>query len=91
MAFFSTTLNASEQKHFAIEKKAYAIVEALQKWRHYLSGCTSYWSEINSIHVLFKANLVKFEMIKQSINPKGINIMADPLPRAYYSTVDFAI
>ena len=38
IAFFSRTLSRSEQRHSAIEKEAYAIVEALRKWRHYLIG-----------------------------------------------------
>lgn len=38
VAFFSRTLNPTEQNHSAIEKEAYAIVESLKKWRHYLIG-----------------------------------------------------
>ena len=38
VAFFSRTLSGSEQRHSAIEKEAYAMVEALRKWRHYLLG-----------------------------------------------------
>ncbi|MGL4482017.1 MAG: RNase H-like domain-containing protein, partial [Lactococcus garvieae] len=38
VAFFSRTLNNSEKNHSAIEKEAYAVVEALRKWRHYLIG-----------------------------------------------------
>ena len=38
VAFFSRTLTASEKHHSAIEKEAYAIVEAIRKWRHYLLG-----------------------------------------------------
>lgn len=38
VAFFSRTLNDCEKKHSAIEKEAYAIVEALRKWKHYLLG-----------------------------------------------------
>ena len=36
VAFFSRTLNDSEKKHSAVEKEAYAIVEAIMKWKHYL-------------------------------------------------------
>ncbi|GAA57739.1 retrovirus-related Pol polyprotein from transposon 17.6 [Clonorchis sinensis] len=36
VAFFSRTLTASEKNHPAVEKEAYAIVEAIRKWRHYL-------------------------------------------------------
>ena len=38
VAFFSRTLTASERNHSTVEKEACAIVEALQKWRHYLIG-----------------------------------------------------
>ena len=38
VAFFSRTLSLTEQRHSAIEKEAAAIVEAIRKWRHYLSG-----------------------------------------------------
>ncbi|KAA3677328.1 uncharacterized protein DEA37_0001456, partial [Paragonimus westermani] len=38
VALFSRTLNPSERNHSPVEKEAYAIVEALRKWRHYLLG-----------------------------------------------------
>ena len=38
VAFFSRTLNKSEQNHSSIEKEAYAIVESLRKWQHFLIG-----------------------------------------------------
>ena len=38
VAFFSRSLSASEQNHSSVEKEAYAIVESLKKWRHYLLG-----------------------------------------------------
>lgn len=38
VAFFSRMLSKSERKHSSVEKEAYAIVEALRKWRHYLVG-----------------------------------------------------
>ncbi|XP_026315169.1 uncharacterized protein K02A2.6-like [Hyposmocoma kahamanoa] len=38
VAFFSRMLNKSEHNHSAIEKEAYAIVESLKKWRHFLIG-----------------------------------------------------
>ena len=37
-AFFSRTLTSAEQKHSSVEKEAYAIVEAIQKWWHQLLG-----------------------------------------------------
>ena len=38
VAFFSRSLNSSEKKHHSVEKEAYAIVESIRKWRHYLLG-----------------------------------------------------
>ena len=38
VAFFSRTLTPAERKHSSIEKEAYAIVEAIRKWRHLLLG-----------------------------------------------------
>lgn len=38
VAFFSRTLNASERNHSSVEKEAYAIVESIRQWRHYLLG-----------------------------------------------------
>ncbi|GFS56547.1 retrovirus-related Pol polyprotein from transposon opus [Trichonephila clavipes] len=36
--FFSRTLHASELRHSSPEKEAYAIVESLRHWRHFLMG-----------------------------------------------------
>ncbi|GFU78062.1 retrovirus-related Pol polyprotein from transposon opus [Trichonephila clavipes] len=38
VAFFSRTLHASELRHSCPEKEAYAIVESLRHWRHFLMG-----------------------------------------------------
>ena len=38
VAFHVRSLSLTEQKHSAIEKEAYAIVEALRKWRHISIG-----------------------------------------------------
>ena len=38
IAFFSRSLSRSEQNWHSVEKEACAIVEALQKWRHFLLG-----------------------------------------------------
>ena len=40
VAFFSRTLNKSERNHHSVEKEAYAIVESIRKWKHYLLGST---------------------------------------------------
>ncbi|MGL4483015.1 MAG: RNase H-like domain-containing protein, partial [Lactococcus garvieae] len=36
VAFFSRMLNPSEKHHSAVEKEAYAVIEAIRKWRHLL-------------------------------------------------------
>ena len=38
VAFFSRTLSKHEKLHSSIEKEACAIVEAVRKWRHYLTN-----------------------------------------------------
>ena len=38
VAFFSRTLSGPELKHSSVEKEAAAIVEAVRKWKHYLTG-----------------------------------------------------
>ena len=38
VALFLRVLNQSEQNHSSVKKEACAIVEALQKWKHYLTG-----------------------------------------------------
>ena len=38
VAFFSRTLDPSEQNYSPVEKGAYAILESIWKWRHYLLG-----------------------------------------------------
>lgn len=36
VAFFSRSLSSSEKGHCSLEKEAYAIIEAVRHWRHYL-------------------------------------------------------
>ena len=38
VAFFSRTLSGPELRHPAVEKEAAAIIEAVRKWKHYLTG-----------------------------------------------------
>ena len=38
VAFFSRMLNGSELRHFSVEKEASAVIEAIRKWKHYLTG-----------------------------------------------------
>ena len=38
VAFFSRSLNKSELRHSSVEKEATAVIEAIRKWSHFLSG-----------------------------------------------------
>ena len=38
LAFHARTLSNAEQKHCAVGKEAYAVIEALRKWKHLLLG-----------------------------------------------------
>ena len=38
VAFFSRTLSPAERCHSSVEKEAYAVVESVPKWRHYLAA-----------------------------------------------------
>ena len=38
VAFYSRSLTQSESGHHIVEKEAYAIVECVRKWRHFLAG-----------------------------------------------------
>lgn len=38
VAFFSRSLSSSESRHHIVEKEAYAIVESVRKWKHFLAG-----------------------------------------------------
>ena len=37
VAFFSSMLNGSELRHSSVKKEASAIIEAIRKWKHYLT------------------------------------------------------
>ena len=38
VAFHARTFSTTEQKHSLVEKEAYAVIEALRKWKHLLIG-----------------------------------------------------
>jgi CRISPR/Cas system CMR-associated protein Cmr5 small subunit len=67
IAFFSRMLNKAEQNYSSIEKKAYAIVETLFHWRHYLIGQYFYiFTDQRSLSFMFDqhhASEVKNEKI----------------------------
>ena len=61
VAFFSRTLSPTERNHSSVEKEAYAIVEAVRKWRHYLLG--------NHFKLVTDQRSVSF-MYNQNLNSK---------------------
>ena len=69
VAFFSRTLSSSERHHSAVEKEAYAIVEAIRKWRHYLLGThfklVTYKKSVAFIYDLKQKGKVKNENIQR--------------------------
>ena len=103
VAFFSRTLSSSERNHSAVEKEAYAIVEAVRKWRHYLLG--SHFKLITDQRsVAFMYSLKHNSKIKNdkvqrwrielsqysfdvSYRPGSDNVAADALSRAHCSTM----
>ena len=36
VAYFSETLNDTKEKYSTYDKEFYAVIQALEKWRHYL-------------------------------------------------------
>jgi len=57
IAFYSRTLNKSEIGHSIIEKEAYAIVESLRHWRHFLIGRHfEVLTDQQSVSFMFKQN-----------------------------------
>ena len=38
VAFFSRSLQGSELKHASVEKEVLAIIEAVEHWKHFLTG-----------------------------------------------------
>lgn len=57
VAFFSRSLSDHEIRYPSIEKEAAAIVEAIRKWRHYLTGRHfSILTDQQSVAYMFKTN-----------------------------------
>ena len=53
---FSRTLTGPELKHSSVEKEAAAIVEAVRKWKHYLTGKHYNGSEIGCLHARYQTS-----------------------------------
>ena len=53
VAFFSRTLNDAERKHHIVEKEAYAIVESIRKWRHFLTSHFVLLTDQRSVAFMF--------------------------------------
>ena len=103
VTFLSRTLNEGERKHSAVEKEAYAIVEAVRKWRHYLAG-QHFTLITDQKSVTFMFDTKRPSSIKNSkimrwrieladyhfdiqYRPGTENIPADTLSRVYCATI----
>ena len=57
VAFFSRSLSPTEKKHSPVEKEAYAIVESVRKWRHFLLARRfKIITDQRSVHFMFTQN-----------------------------------
>lgn len=74
VASFSRTWKASEQKHSAIEKGAYAIVLALCKWWHYFTLLLPFRNQLHSCFIL--NSLVKLRMM--TFRDGGLSLLTSP-------------
>ena len=99
VAFFSRSLTDSEKKLSSVEKEAYAIVESLRKWRHFLIGKHfRLITDQRSVSFMFDLSLrtkIKNDKIQRwrmelscfsfecVYRPGGDNAAADTLSRAF--------
>ena len=98
VAFFSRSLNEAEKRHSIVEKEAYAIVESIRKWRHFLTGHFSLLTDQRSVSFMFDnrtTSKIKNEKILRwrielsplsytiKYRPGRENVPADTLSRAY--------
>ena len=105
LSHFSHTLNCSERKHSSIEKEAYAIVEAIRKWRHYV-GTKHFTLLTDQKSVSFMFSKTQHGTIKNDkllqwrielsaysfdikYKPGVKNVAADTFSRANCSTIDY--
>ena len=57
VAFFSRSLKSNELKLHSVEKEAYAIVEVLQEWKHFLIGSRfKLMTDQKSVAFMFNSN-----------------------------------
>ena len=103
VAFHSRTLSACEQKHSAVEKEAYAVEEALRKWRHLLLGrhftlltdqkSVSYMLDTRHASKIKNEKIVRWRIELSSFcftivhRPGKENVGADTLSRAFCGAV----
>ena len=103
VAFHSRTLSACEQKHSAVEKEAYAVVEALRKWRHLLLGrhftlltdqkSVSYMLDTRHASKIKNEKIMRWRIELSSFcftivhRPGKENVGADTLSRAFCGAV----
>ena len=106
VAFFSRSLTQAERKHASVEKEAYAIVEAVKKWSHYLSArrfiIVTDQEAVNYMFNSKRPGKIKNNKIQRwrmelgcyeydiMYRPGRNNISADALSRAYCGAISKA-
>ncbi|CAG2229552.1 unnamed protein product [Mytilus edulis] len=87
VAFFSRTLNAHELGHSSVEKEACAIIDAVRKWRHLLSG--KHFTLVTDQEAVSYICLIQRSTVNYDIKyrPGQDNASADCFSRAYCSSI----
>jgi hypothetical protein len=99
VAFFSRSLNKAEKNHHIVEKEAYAIIESVRKWRHFLAGRHfNILTDQRAVSFMFDSNATgkikndkilrwRIEISAYSFDikyrPGNQNVSADVLSRAF--------
>ena len=103
VAFFSRTLQRNELNHSSVEKEAYAVIESIRHWKHYLTGKHfTLITDQKSVSFMFntkRASKIKNDKINRwrvelgcfdfdiKYRPGEENIPADSFSRLYCSTM----
>ena len=103
VAFFLRTLNKSERNHCSEEKEAYAIIESIRHWRHFLLGkhfklITDQKSVVYMLDTKHKCKIKNEKILRWRIElqafsydifhrPGKENVASDALTRGFCSAV----
>ena len=105
VAFHARTLSTSEQRHLAVEKEAYAVVEALRKWKHLLLGkhftlitdqrSVSFMLDMKHLSKIKNDKILRWRLELAAFDftiiyrPGKLNFAPDTLSRAISASVSF--